>query len=233
MPMGAGFIPKPSDGWPQWAVVIYYIVMAIIGLGFVAVMIIKTFKFLKKGQAGIRVRRGQPVIRNGEYCYVGPGIHPMIPFVDSIEDLCVLAVTTDLPLFLAERENRQQAIDAKPTWSVINTPQGVHDALFVPKNLEESVISCICKALNRAVESDVDLADKDAVEAKAKTLCQDQLSQIGVKVNDMGLISVTRVPVQVLGELLNPEGLSKIGDIGNIGGAAAVSLGLIQGGQVI
>lgn len=231
MPMGAGFIPKPSDSWPQWAVVVYYIVMVIICLGFVAVMIIKTFKFLKKGQAGIRVRRGQPVIRNGEYCYVGPGIHPMIPFVDSIEDLSIQAVTTDLPLFLAERENRQYAIDAKPTWNVINTPQGVHDALFVPKNLEESVTSHLCKALNRAVESDdVDLADKDAVEAKAEELCRDHLRQIGVQVSDAGLTSVTRVPVQVLGELLNPEGFGQISEVGKMGGAAAVSLGLVQGG---
>jgi regulator of protease activity HflC (stomatin/prohibitin superfamily) len=236
MTMGAGFIPKPDDGWPTWAVVVYYIVMTIIGLGVVAVMIIKTFKFLKKGQAGIRVRRGRPVIKNGEYAYVGPGIHPMVPFVDSIEEISVLGTTTDLPVFLAERGNAEQrncqyVIDAKPTWYVIDTPQGVHDAIFTQKNLEESVTAQFCKALNRAVESAEDPTRKDQVEADALSACEANLRKIGVKVSDMGLISVTKVPVQVLGELLNPEGVSKNADVGQTGGAAAAALGLLQGGQ--
>lgn len=233
-PMGAGFLPKPDDSWPKWLVVVYYIIMAVICLGFVAVMVIKTFKFIKKGHAGIKVRRGQPVIRDGEYVYVGPGIHPMIPFLETIEDISVQDETTDLPVFFAEKgrdkKKVQYIIDAAPTWCVINTPQGVHDAVFLPKKLEETVSSKMRKALSRAVVSADDPSDVNAVESAAESLCYKELLPYGVQAKDMGLISVTRVPVQVLGELLNPDGKSEVADVGRLGGAVAGGLGLIQGG---
>lgn len=229
--MGAGFLPKPDDSWPKWLVVVYYVVMAIIGLCVVAVMIIKTFKFIKKGNAGIKVRKGRPILRDGQYVYVGPGIHPMIPFLDSIEDISVQDTTTDLPMLLAEREGVQHIVDAAPTWCVIDSPQGVHDAIFNTKNLEETVAAWLRKSLNRAVESADDLALKDILEASASSFCQVELAGIGVMVKDMGLISVARVPGQVLGELLNPEGAKMVADVARIGGAVATGLGLVQGGQ--
>lgn len=235
MPMGAGFLPKPNDSWPKWLVVVYYIIMVVICLGFVAVMIIKTFKFIKKGHAGIKVRRGQPVIRDGEYVYVGPGIHPMIPFLETIEDISVQDTTTDLPMLLAETKDGekkvQHVIDAAPTWCVVNSPQGVHDAIFIAKNLEETVASKIRKALNRAVVAAADPSDVNAVELAAQALCDQELLTYGVQAKDMGLISVTRIPVQVLGELLNPDGQSEMADVARLGGAVAGGLGLIQGGQ--
>lgn len=233
-PMGAGFLPKPDDSWPKWVVVAYYIIMAIICLGFVAVMIIKTFKFIKKGHAGIKVRRGQPVIRDGEYVYVGPGIHPMIPFLETIEDVSVQDTTTDLPVLLAETKDGekkvQHVIDAAPTWCVINSPQGVHDAIFIAKNLEETVASKIRKALNRAVVAASDPSNVISVELAAQALCEQELLTYGVQAKDMGLISVTRIPVQVLGELLNPDGQAEMADVARLGGAVAGGLGLIQGG---
>jgi hypothetical protein len=234
-PMGAAFLPKPDDSWPKWLVVVYYIVMAVICLGMIAVMVIKTFKFIKKGHAGIKVRRGQPIIRDGGYVYVGPGIHPMIPFLDSIEDISIQDVTTDLPMLLAEtikdKLKVQHVIDAAPTWGVINTPDGVHDAIFIPKNLEETVSSKLRKSLNRAVVSAENPSDVVAVEAAALVLCNAELVSYGVLAKDMGLISVARVSVQVLGELLNPDGAPVTENVAQLGGVVAGGLGLIQGGQ--
>lgn len=228
MTMGAGFLPKPTDNWPTWLVVVYYIVVGLIGLGFVAVMIIKTFKFLKKGQAGIRVRRGQPVIKDGEFAYVGPGIHPMIPFVDSIEEINVQEQIAEMKPVLVERDRCQSIIDASPTWRVTNTPQGVHDALFVPRGLESSVVAIMRVALNRAYETTPTPQDKSAVGELACQLAASDLSKNGVELIRPGIASITRVPVQVLGDLLGSG--AEASDVAK-GAAAATAFELLEGGR--
>ncbi len=229
MTLGAGILPKPTDSWPTWLVVIYWIVMAIVGLGFLGVMIIKTFKFMKKGRAGILVRRGNPVLRDGKYVYKGPGIHPMFPFLDSIEDESVLQTTTNMPPFLAEKEEDddtkvQYIIDARPAWRVENNAQAVHDSIFGANNLEEAVVRIIAKSFNRAVEGVENPNDKDSVEREMAATSKAILGQHGVLLDDPGLISVTRVPVQVLGELIGQSAQS----VKN-GAAAGVVLELVEG----
>lgn len=229
-----GFVPKPQDSWPTWLVVTYYIVMGIIALGFLGVMVLKTFKYLKRGRAGIKTRRGVPrVDENGEYMRVGPGIHPVIPFLDNIEDESVLNVVTNCTSVLAEHKesegkSRQYVAEVRPTWHIIDTALDLHNAIFLAEDIRDIVATETMCAVGEAIEKAQDVSDRREVTALALGLCADTLNEYGVEVVKLGLVSVVRVPVQVLGDMLGPDSTGQ-GDFGRLTGALVPTLGLVGG----
>lgn len=203
--MSMGIFPKPQPSWPMWAHVLYWSVVGIILLVMLGGTLIKMFKFIKKGRAGILVRRGYPVLRGGEPVRKGPGIHPVIPFIDSIDDECVLDRVSNCSAVLAEnnKTQRQYAAEVRPTWCVIDTPWGLHNALFKADKLEEIVETEIMCAIGVAIEDAENVRSRKEIMKRARKECVKYLRKTyGVDLRKLGLVSVVRVPVQVLGDTL-------------------------------
>jgi hypothetical protein len=206
MPFGA--IPKPQPDWPIWVTVLYWIFVSIIAIVALGGTVMKMFKFIKKGNAGLLLRGGRPVIRNGDYVRKGPGIHPVVPFTDTIDDLSVQEKVADNPLsLLFEKKDKQYAAVARPKWRVIDTPQGLHDALFVaehPSHIVELEVLC---AIAAAVTDAVNVDDQKAIETTAFEQCSTALrDKYGIELTKLGLMPIVRIPVQVLGDTLGSTG---------------------------
>lgn len=230
MPMG--FFPKPQVGWPMWAVILYWTVVGIIVLVMLAGTLVKMFKFIKKGHAGLLVRRGQPVIKNGEYVRKGPGIHPVFPFVDSIEDECVLDQITPCSSVLAENNGRQYAGIARPKWCIIDTPKGLHNSMFKADKLTEIVETEVMCAIGEATEEADNPLDRKEVTTRALKACVMTLrDEYGVNLKKIGLVSVVRVPVQVLGDTLGNSPTEGTTEFDESVGAKVRQLGAIMMGS--
>lgn len=225
-----GFIPKPQENWPTWLVIVYYAVMIIVSLGFLVVMILKTFVYLKRGRAGIKTRRGVPRTNElGEYMRVGPGIHPMIPFLDTIEDESVLNRVTNCSSVLAENKKSQYVAEVRPTWHIIDTALDLHNAIFLAEDVKDIVETEAMCAVGEAIETAENVRDRQEVTRLALGLCSETLAKYGVALDKLGLVSVVRVPVQVLGDLLGSN--SDDGEVNPTqrAGALPVTLGLVGG----
>jgi hypothetical protein len=207
MPASTSLFPKPDGSWPIWAIWLYWIIASILIIAFLGTAAKKMFKFIPKGHSGILTRRCRPVVRNGEYVRKGPGIHWIIPFTDNIVDDCVLNRVSDCAFVLAENSQdsnkRKFVAEVQPTWHVVDTPLDLHNAIFKAENLEVVVSTEVRVAVGKAVRQAEDVTNLRAIEKHALKLCRKFLRKTyGVKLLKLGLVSVTRVPEQVLGDLL-------------------------------
>jgi len=229
--MTMGLIPKPQDNWPTWAVILYYSLLTIIGVGFVVVTILKTFRYLKKGQAGIKTRRGVPRTKNyGEYLRVGPGIHPVIPFVDSIEDISVLDQVTSCPLVISEGKGKQYGLEVRVTWKVIDDPLDLHNAIFRAKSIEDIVTAEVMSAIAEGVEEVEKAGDRREIARIALARCSDTLKKYGIKIIRLSLVGGrTQVQVLVDGQSSDDE-TSPVADAATspVTNAGLATLGLIR-----
>lgn len=244
MPMG--FIPKPQSTWPVWLQVLYYIVAGIVVLTVIGGPLVKSIKFVPKSHAGMRTRNAKPrrrEVRKGEawkpdedgmiWWYVPPGIHVVVPFLDNIETVSVQDDMVDIPNPRVERtaDGKQTLPDVVLNWRVIDNPQGVHDALFNAKNLENTVVGFGRAAVGQAAEESTLEDAREDIEAKILELAKPKLLKYGVQPLDAAIASVPRSGEQVLGDALNgdsPEGNLGSGSGGIAKGKVVATLGLVE-----
>lgn len=204
----ASLFPKPDQSWPTWAMILYWVVASILMIVVLGGLAVRMFKFIPKGSAGLLTRRCRPVIRNGDYVRKGPGIHWVIPFTDNIEDISLLDDVTNCASVLAENKQtkKQYVAEVRPTWCVIDTPTDLHNAIFRAKNLAEIVETEVMCAVGVAIEAAKKIRSREEVQKRALKSCRKYLRKTyGINLKKLGLVSVARVPVQVLGDTLGSQ----------------------------
>lgn len=249
MPLPMGFLPKPQPSWPIWAHVLYYIAVGLVVLTFIGGPLVKSIKFVPKSHAGMRTRNAKPRRRKVKkrevllgwkpdadgkiWWYVSPGMHVVVPFLDNIETISVQDDMVDIPNPRVERtaDRKQTLPDVVLNWRVIDSPQGVHDALFNAKNLESTVIGFGRAAVGQAAEESTPDDAREDIEGKILKLAEPKLLKYGVQPLDAAIASVPRSGEQVLGDALNgdsPGGDQESGGSGVAKGRVVATLGLVE-----
>lgn len=160
-----------------------------------------------------------------EWRSVGPGIYVVFPGTDNI----VTTETQDRILELSaiafdkaedrERE-KQYIVDGTLTCAVNDDGYSLYEAIFEPKDLEDSLKALANVCLGRAASTAADLTDIDAIAAEAAQLYNGDGMTYGSVAKRFLVKPIPRSREQVLGEHMSPGSSSAL--------AAAVTRGSLE-----
>jgi len=147
--------------------------------------------------------------RHDEWRSVGPGIYVVVPGTDNI----VTTETQDRTLPLSathfdwgeEGDEKQHVVDGTVTCAVSDDGYSLYEAIFEPKDLEESLTALAEVCMGRAASTAPDLKDVDAIEAAAADAYNKDILRYGTTAKQFRLKPVPRSKEQVLGDHMSPS----------------------------
>lgn len=125
------------DGLPQpWS----WILKLVIGIVAAGVVLYKTILYVPQDHKGIKLRFGKVVFRDGDPIIYGPGIHIVVPFthsleqVDSRERVIRLKTETASTFFVAHKQSRPGGLNVPISITV--DPVNVHAWRYQSEDVE-------------------------------------------------------------------------------------------------
>ena len=167
--------------------------------------------------------------RHDEWMSVGPGLYIVVPGTDSIETTETQDRNIELPATRfdwveQDGSKKQYYVDGTLTCAVDDDSYSLYEAIFEPKNLEDSLTALAAVCLSKAASAASDLEDLESIATTATRMYNGDGMTYGSTAKRFLVKPIPRTGEQVLGDNMSP-GLQAetAAAIGRSGGLEAVS----------